>query len=147
MFLPVNHTAYCVTIVKYFFMKEIINSSKAPAPIGPYNHAVKAGGFLYISGQIPYNEQLQQLVESGIEDETEQVMQNLKVILEEAGCGFEHVVKATIFLSSMDDFQRVNGVYGKYFEPHTAPARECVQVAKLPRGVRVEISMIAYKMI
>lgn len=124
-------------------MKKIINSNQAPAPIGPYNHAVLASNFLFISGQIPFNQETESLITTGIKDETIQVMTNLKAILEQADMTFENVVKATIFLTNMDDFAIVNEVYGSYFKSETAPARECVQVAKLPRGVNVEISMIA----
>ncbi|MHC5202258.1 RidA family protein [Myroides sp. LJL119] len=126
-------------------MKKIINSEKAPAPIGPYNHSVMASNFLFISGQIPFNQETESLITSGIKDETLQVMANLEAILQEAGMDFENVVKATIFLTNMDDFSTVNQIYGSYFKTETAPARECVQVAKLPRGVNVEISMIATK--
>lgn len=122
--------------------KQIINSAKAPAPIGPYNHAVKTGNLLFVSGQIPFDQASGQLVNSGIQDETKMVMQNLEYILTEAGIGFENVVKATIFLTDMGKFSAVNEVYGAYFGDN-APARECVQVAALPRGVQVEISVIA----
>lgn len=122
--------------------KQIINSAKAPAPIGPYNHAVKTGNLLFVSGQIPFDQASGQLVNSGIQDETKMVMQNLEYILTEAGVGFENVVKATIFLTDMGKFSAVNEVYGAYFGDN-APARECVQVAALPRGVQVEISVIA----
>lgn len=126
-------------------MKKIINSSKAPAPIGPYNHSVLAGNMLFVSGQIPYNQEKELLVDTGIEDETHQVLQNIKFILEEAGFHFKHVIKATIFITNMDDFQKINNVYASYFDPDTAPARECVQVAKLPRNVNIEISVICHK--
>ncbi len=123
-------------------MKEIINSSKAPAPIGPYSQAVKSGNTLYISGQIPLDEASGSLVEGTIEEETEQVMKNIGYILEEAGLNFQHILKCSIFVSSMDDFARINAVYGKYF-PQNPPARETVEVSKLPKGVNVEISCIA----
>lgn len=126
-------------------MKKIINSAKAPAPIGPYNHSVMAGDFLFISGQIPFNQETETLVTSGIEDETKQVMQNLAYIIEEAGLGFENVVKATIFIRNMEHFALINEIYGSYFDAASAPARECVQVEKLPRNVNVEISMILHK--
>lgn len=124
-------------------MKKIINSPKAPAPIGPYNHAVMASNFLFISGQIPFNQETQTLVDSSIKDQTLQVMANLQAILEQAQMSFDNVVKATIFLTDMQDFAVVNQVYGSFFNTESAPARECVQVVKLPRGVNVEISMIA----
>lgn len=126
-------------------MKKIINSENAPSPIGPYNHAVSIGDFLFISGQIPFNQAKQELITSSIEDETKQVMENLKAILTEAKMTFENAVKATIFIRNMDDFSRINEVYGSYFSTATAPARECVQVEKLPRNVNIEISMICSK--
>lgn len=126
-------------------MKRIINSNQAPAPIGPYNHSVLAGGFLFISGQIPLNQATETLITTGITDETKQVMENLKAILTEAEMTFENVVKATIFIRNMDDFGTINEIYGSYFQKETAPARECVQVEKLPRNVNIEISMICTK--
>jgi 2-iminobutanoate/2-iminopropanoate deaminase len=123
-------------------MKEIINSSKAPAPIGPYSQAVKSGNTLYVSGQIPINQSSGKLIEGSIEEETEQVMKNLQYILNEAGLTFEHVLKCSIFVSSMNDFSRINEVYGKYFQ-NNPPARETVEVSGLPKGVNVEISCIA----
>ena len=126
-------------------MKKIINSSKAPAPIGPYNHSVRVGDLLFISGQIPFNQATETLVTSGIQDETKQVMQNLAYIVEEAGFTFENAVKATIFIRNMDDFNLINEIYAGYFSAETAPARECVQVSKLPRNVNIEISMILHK--
>lgn len=126
-------------------MKKIINSPKAPAPIGPYNHSVQVGDLLFISGQIPFNQEKEELVTTGIVDETKQVMQNLSYIIEEAGYTFEQVVKATIFIRNMDDFATINEVYSTYFSAETAPARECVQVEKLPRNVNIEISMILHK--
>lgn len=126
-------------------MKKIINSDKAPAPIGPYNHSVMTGDLLFISGQIPFNQAAETLVTTGIEDEAKQVMANLNAILEAANMTFENVVKATIFLTDMNDFAKVNEIYGSFFTPATAPARECIQVVKLPRNVNVEISMIASK--
>nr|WP_297309800.1 RidA family protein [uncultured Flavobacterium sp.] len=126
-------------------MKKIINSTKAPAPIGPYNHSVAVGDLLFVSGQIPFNQETETLVTSGIEDETKQVMENLKFILTEAGFTFEQVVKATIFIRDMNNFGLINEVYAGYFNKETAPARECVQVERLPRDVNVEISVIAHK--
>ena len=124
-------------------MKKIIKTTDAPAPIGPYNQAVLVGNTLYISGQIAINPVNNELDLSNIQDETEQVMRNLKAILEEAGMTFENVVKSSIFISDMNNFAAINQVYGKYFEEATAPARETVQVARLPKSVNVEISMIA----
>ncbi|MDO5637677.1 MAG: Rid family detoxifying hydrolase [Myroides sp.] len=126
-------------------MKKIINSPKAPAPIGPYNHSVMVGDLLFISGQIPYNQATESLITSGIEEETKQVMENLSYIIEEAGLSFENAVKATIFIRNMEHFALINEIYGSYFTAETAPARECVQVEKLPRNVNVEISMILHK--
>jgi|TARA_B100001939_G_scaffold308834_1_gene289731 2-iminobutanoate/2-iminopropanoate deaminase len=124
-------------------MKKIIKTENAPKPIGPYNQAVIAGNYLFISGQIALNPKSGELITDEIKRETTQVMENLKAILSEASLTFENVVKTTIFLSSMDDFADVNEIYGSYLNDSTAPARETVQVSKLPVGVNVEISMIA----
>jgi 2-iminobutanoate/2-iminopropanoate deaminase len=124
-------------------MKKTITTINAPAPIGPYNQAVLANGTLYVSGQIGMNPKTMELVEGKIEEETRQVMENLKAVLNAANMDFEHVVKSSIFLSNMDDFTQVNEIYGTYFEAETAPARETVAVKTLPKNVRVEISMIA----
>ena len=126
-------------------MKKIIFTEKAPAPIGPYNQAVLADNTLYISGQVAFIPGTDSLILDNIEVETEQVMQNLKAILEAADMSFENVVKSTIFIMNMGDFARINSVYGKYFNESTAPARETVQVATLPKNVNIEISMIAVK--
>jgi|SRR5687768_12984466 2-iminobutanoate/2-iminopropanoate deaminase len=122
----------------------IIRTEKAPAPIGPYNQGVLAGDTLYISGQISIDPATGQLKKKDIQEETHQVMQNLKAILVAANMGFNHVVKATIFIMDMQQFSEINEVYGKYFEGDF-PARETVQVAALPKSVNVEISMIAVK--
>lgn len=122
--------------------KQIVNTSNAPAPIGPYSQAVKAGGFLFISGQIAIVPGSSELIQNNITEETRQVMNNLKVILKESGLNFSHVVKTTIFLKDMDLFTSVNEEYGKYFESDF-PARETVAVRSLPKDVNVEISMIA----
>lgn len=124
-------------------MKKIIFTEKAPAPIGPYNQAVLKGNTLYTSGQIALNPLTGELVISNIEDETKQVMENMKAVLEAAGMTFENVVKTTIFIMNMNDFGNINTIYGSYFNEKTAPARETVQVACLPKNVNVEISMIA----
>ena len=124
-------------------MKKIIFTDKAPAPIGPYSQAVLMGNTLYTSGQIALHPETGELVMDDIETETKQVMENMKAVLDAAGMTFENVLKATIFISNMDDFARINSVYGSYFNEKTAPARETVQVAKLPKNVNVEISMIA----
>ncbi|MDI5888402.1 RidA family protein [Flavobacterium yafengii] len=124
-------------------MKKIIFTENAPAPIGPYNQAVLKGNTLYTSGQIAINPATGELTTDSIEAETEQVMQNMKAVLEAAGMSFENVVKTTIFIMDMKDFGKINTVYGSYFNEKTAPARETVQVACLPKNVNVEISMIA----
>ncbi|HEY6082153.1 MAG TPA: RidA family protein [Chitinophagaceae bacterium] len=124
--------------------KIIIKTKNAPAPIGPYNQAILAGNLLFISGQIPVDPAKDQLVTKDVIAETHQVMQNLKAILTEAGMDFTDVVKTTIFVTDINNFSTVNEVYGKYFHDYF-PARETVQVAALPKGVNVEISMIASK--
>lgn len=126
-------------------MKKIIQTEAAPAPIGPYNQAVLAGNTLYLSGQIALNPATGELVSGTIEAETEQVMQNLKAVLAAAGLGFEQVVKTNIFVKDMHQFAQINSVYAKYFDAASAPARETVEVANLPKFVNVEISMIAVK--
>lgn len=122
--------------------KRIINTKNAPDPIGPYSQAVKAGGLLFISGQVALQPGSGNLVTFSIAEETEQVMNNLEAILSEAGLTFEHVIKTTIFLKDMSLFTSVNEVYGKFFES-AFPARETVAVRGLPKDVNVEISMIA----
>ena len=124
--------------------KQIINSSKAAAPVGPYNHSIQFGNLLFTSGQIALDLE-GNLINDSIENETHQVFKNLKAILEASNLDFEHVLKVSIFLKNMDDFQKVNAVYASYFEAETAPARETVQVAKLPKDVNIEISLIAGK--
>ena len=126
-------------------MKTIINSPNAPSPIGPYNHSVLAGNTLYVSGQIAFDQSSGQLILATIEDETHQVMKNLNHILTEAGMTFENIVKCSVFVSDMEMYSRINAVYASYFDDDTAPARELVQVANLPRYVNVEISCIAVK--
>ena len=124
-------------------MKKIITTPNAPAPIGPYNQAVLSNGVLYISGQIPLDPASMELIEGNLEKETVQVMENLKAILEAAGMTFDQVVKSSIFLKDMNNFAQINKVYGSYFNEDTAPARETVEVANLPKFVNIEISMIA----
>ncbi len=124
-------------------MKKIVKTSNAPKPIGPYNQAVIANNLLFISGQVAFDPKTDTLVLDNIENETKQVMENLKAILESVNATFENVIKTSIFLSDMDNFVKVNGVYGSYFNEDTAPARETVEVARLPKDVNVEISMIA----
>ncbi len=126
-------------------MKKIINTPKAPAPIGPYNQATLIKDTLYISGQIPIDPATGELVSGDIKKETKQSMENLKAILDEAGMTFENVVKTSIFIKDMHQFAEINEVYGAYFDADTAPARETVEVANLPKFVNVEISMIAVK--
>ncbi len=126
-------------------MKKIIFTTKAPAPIGPYNQAVLAGNTLYTSGQIALDPVTMELVMDDIESETKQVMENMKAVLAAAEMTFENVVKTSIFIINMEDFSRINAVYGAYFNEATAPARETVQVACLPKNVNIEISMIAIK--
>ncbi|MBK6937054.1 MAG: RidA family protein [Chitinophagaceae bacterium] len=124
--------------------KEIINNPGAPAPIGPYNQAVLAGNMLFISGQICIDPTTGAMKNKDIQEETHQVMHNLKAILQAAGMGFNNVVKTTIFITDMNRFAEVNEVYGKYFDSDF-PARETVQVSALPKFVNVEISMVAFK--
>lgn len=125
--------------------KQAINTKHAPAPIGPYSQAVFSGNTLFISGQIPVDPTTGQLVKGDVRDETHQVMKNLKAILNASGMDFGHVVKTTIFVTDMNNFGDVNEIYGKYFDNGNFPARETVQVAALPKGVQVEISMISVK--
>ena len=124
-------------------MKKIITTTKAPAPIGPYNQAILVNGTLYTSGQIALNADTNTLVLDSIKDETKQVMENMKEVLAAAGMNFNHVVKTSIFISDMNNFAEINAVYGSYFSEGDAPARETVEVARLPKDVNVEISMIA----
>ena len=124
-------------------MKKIITTDKAPAPIGPYNQAILTGKTLYTSGQIAINPKTGELVLNNIQEETHQVMQNIKAILEATDMTFENVIKTSIFISNMNDFSEINKIYGSYFDEANAPARETVQVARLPKDVNVEISVIA----
>ena len=126
-------------------MKKIIFTDKAPAPIGPYNQAVLVDNTLYTSGQIAINPATGELVLDSIEEETKQVMENMKAVLEAADMTFENVIKTSIFIMNMGDFAKINAVYGTYFDEKTAPARETVQVACLPKNVNIEISMLAIK--
>jgi len=125
--------------------KTIIKTSNAPAPIGPYNQAILTGNTLYTSGQIAINPATGDLVLESITSETKQVMENVKAVLTEAGMTFENVIKSSIFISDMHNFSSINEVYGSYFNEETAPARETVEVANLPKFVNVEISVIAIK--
>lgn len=125
--------------------KKIITTSKAPAPIGPYNQAVLTGNTLYTSGQIAINPDNGKLVLDSVEAETKQVMENVKAVLNAAEMTFENVVKTSIFIADMHQFNKINTIYGSYFNEATAPARETVEVANLPKFVNVEISVIAVK--
>jgi 2-iminobutanoate/2-iminopropanoate deaminase len=125
-------------------MKAIINTTNAPAPIGPYSQAVAVAGLLFVSGQIPMNPATGEIISADIKAETTMVMENLKAILSEAGIGFDQIIKSTIFLTDMGTFAQVNEVYGSYFTANF-PARETVQVSALPKNVNVEISVIALK--
>ena len=127
-------------------MKKVINTSNAPTPIGPYNQAILSGNTLYLSGQIALNIETGLLVLDDVKAETKQVMENLKAVLNAADMNFDNVVKTTIFINDMNDFTLINEVYGSYFDDANAPARETVQVARLPKDVNVEISMIAVKL-
>jgi 2-iminobutanoate/2-iminopropanoate deaminase len=124
-------------------MKKIIFTDKAPAPIGPYSQAIQHGNMLYTSGQIAINPATGELEIDDIKTETTLVMENLRAVLQAAGMNFEHVLKASIFVSDMHNFAAINQVYATYFNEATAPARETVEVANLPKFVNVEISMIA----
>lgn len=126
-------------------MKKIINTNQAPSPVGPYNQSVLVGDTLYLSGQIAIIPSTGELETSDIEKETHQVFSNLKAVLEEAGMGFDNLVKCSVFVSDMGLYGRINAVYAQYFDEATAPARELVEVANLPKYVNVEISGIAVK--
>ena len=126
-------------------MKQIINTIHAPAAIGPYNQANEASGMLFISGQIALNPVTGALVQDDIATETHQVLQNLKAIVENAGLGLENIVKCSVFVKNMGDYAIINSVYAEYFAAETAPARELVEVAALPRYVNIEISAIAVR--
>ncbi|MDG2147355.1 MAG: RidA family protein [Flavobacteriaceae bacterium] len=123
--------------------KKIISTSQAPSAIGPYNQSIKVNDTLFISGQIPLVPKTMELISGDIEEETHQVMKNLESIIKKAEMSFKNVVKSTIYLDNMKNFSKVNDVYGSYFEKGDEPARETVAVRSLPKGVRIEISMIA----
>jgi 2-iminobutanoate/2-iminopropanoate deaminase len=137
-------SALCLLLYLWHMQKNIIHTTQAPAPIGPYSQAVQAGNLLFLSGQVAMNPATGNIEATDVAGETEQVMKNLNALLTEAGYDFSHVVKTTIFLSDMSLFGAVNEVYGKYFTGNY-PARETVAVKGLPRNVNVEISMIAAK--
>ena len=123
-------------------MKKVISTAEAPQAIGPYSQAIEAGGFVFVSGQIPLIPASGELVEGSVEVQTARVLENLKAILEAAGSSLESVVKTTVYITNMDDFAKVNGIYGQYFQENP-PARVCVEVSKLPKGALVEIDVIA----
>ena len=123
-------------------MKKIFRTDNAPAPVGPYSQAVEAGGFLFCSGQIAIDPKTNQCDTGPIEEQTKQVLENIRAVLEEAGLGFQNVIKTTIFLTNMNDFTVVNEVYSRYFT-EDPPARSTIAVAGLPKGVHVEIEVLA----
>lgn len=125
-------------------MKKIVHSINAPAPVGPYSQAVMAGDWLFISGQIAVNPATGEIIHRTIEEETHQILMNLKVILNEAGLGFDDVVKCTVYVKDMEHYGIINAIYGEYFGLDNAPARELVEVTRLPKDVNLEISAIAY---
>ena len=124
--------------------KRIFKTDKAPLPIGPYNQAVAFNGMLFVSGQIAFNPKTGELELDNIEDETKRVLENVKAVLQEAGSSLDKVIKASVFVKDINQFSRINAVYATYFKEATAPARELVQVAELPRFVNIEISVIAH---
>lgn len=124
-------------------MKKIIQTDKAPAPVGPYNQAIAHNNTLYVSGQIALDPSSGDLITSSIEEETKRVLRNVGAILEEAGLGFQDVLKCSVFVKDMGQYDRINAVYATFFDEDTAPARELVEVARLPKSVNVEISVIA----
>lgn len=126
-------------------MKKIINTDKAPAAIGPYSQAIQAGDFLYVSGQIPIDPDTGSFINKLAADQTGQSLRNLKAILEAAGYSMDDVIKTTIFITDMDNFATVNGVYSKYFSEGNYPARSCIAVKELPKGALVEIEAVAWK--
>ncbi len=126
-------------------MKKIITTKQAPLPIGPYNQAVQAGPFLYCSGQIALNPETGLLENASLEAETVQVMKNIAAVLDAANYDWKHVVKTTIYLRDMADFETINKIYGSYFDEVDAPARETVAVLGLPKNVSIEISVVCYK--
>lgn len=125
-------------------MKKVIRTEQAPKAIGPYSQAILAGNFLFASGQIPIDPSNGQVVCGGIENQVKQVMENIKNVLAAADMGLNDIIKTTVFITDMDNFPKVNEIYGSYFDK-TPPARSCVEVSKLPKGVEVEIEVVAYK--
>jgi 2-iminobutanoate/2-iminopropanoate deaminase len=141
--IPIDHPIFFISQI--VMTPEVICSDRAPAPVGPYNQAIRAQGpLIFVSGQIALDPNTGEIVGSGdVAQQTEQVMQNLAAVLEAAGVSWPQVVKTTVFLADMNDFATMNGVYARYFDPATAPARACVEVARLPKDVLVEIDCIA----
>lgn len=139
-------TLFTINLYSQNIMKKIINTTNAPAPVGPYNQAVLVDGTLYMSGQVAIDINTKELLKGSIEEETEKVMQNIKAVLEEVNFTFENVIKTTIFITDMNNFSKVNKSYGSFFNEATAPARETVEVSALPLDARVEISVIAKKL-
>ncbi|AEC52777.1 translation initiation inhibitor, putative [Pyrococcus sp. NA2] len=124
--------------------REIIYTEKAPKPIGPYSQAIKVGNFIFVAGQIPIDPKTGEIVKGGIKEQTRQVLENIKAILEAAGASLNDVVKVTVYLKNMDDFGEMNEVYSEYFG-ESRPARVAVEVSRLPKDVLIEIEVIAYK--
>ncbi len=122
--------------------RTVIQTRKAPEPVGPYSQALAVGDFLFCSGQIPLDAETGELIQGSIEEQTKKVMENIQAVLEAAGLSFNHIVKCGIFLTNMDEFAQVNSVYSRYFS-NEPPARSCVEVSRLPKGVDVEIEVIA----
>jgi 2-iminobutanoate/2-iminopropanoate deaminase len=122
--------------------KNIISTEKAPAAVGPYSQAVKSGGFLFASGQIPINPATGQIVDGGIEEQTKQVLENVKGLLESLGASMDNIVKTTLFIADMNDFATINDIYSGYFKK-SPPARSCVEVSRLPKDVKIEMEFIA----
>ena len=145
-FLILTIVLFNINLYSQNNMKKIINKANAPAPVGPYSQAILVDGTLYVSGQVALDPFKKKLVVGTIEEETEKVMQNIDAILKEANFTFENIIKTTIFITDMKNFDKVNKTYGKFFNKLTAPARETVEVSALPVGARVEISIIAKKL-
>jgi 2-iminobutanoate/2-iminopropanoate deaminase len=124
-------------------MKKIVNTNEAPAAVGPYSQAVRAGGFLFCAGQIPLDPKTGSIVGSDIKTQTEQVLKNIEAILKAEGLSFDNVVKTTVFMVDLSEFAQMNEVYAKYFRP-PYPARSTIQVAALPRGAKIEIEVVAH---
>lgn len=122
--------------------KDVISTTKAPAAIGPYSQAIKTGNFLFASGQIPINPSSNKIIEGSIEEQTKQVMENIKGILESVGASMEDIVKTTLFITDIEEFSRINEIYSNYFKTFP-PARSCVEVSALPKNAKIEIEFVA----